>query len=119
MVDVAEVVDEDLRDHDMNMMVEHDYNVTVDDADVIILVVVESNVISHRAGWRREAVLRELSPGAHFANFAHFAKFAHFAHIAHWIVGDWHPYYPKIKTDACNLFQTLQNILQTWQGQRY
>ena len=92
------------------VVVEHDYNVTVDVADVIILVVVESNVISHRAGWRREAVLRELSPGANFA---------HFAHIAHWIVGDWHPYYPKIKTDACNLFQTLQNILQTWQGQRY
>ena len=80
------------------VVVEQDYNVTVDDADVIILVVVESNVISHRAGWRREAVLRELSPGAHFANFAYLAHFADFADFAHRIVGDWHPNSPKIKT---------------------
>ena len=97
-------------------------DVAADDAGLIIIVVVEHDVISHRAGWRREAVLRELSPGAHFANFAHFAhlgNFAHFAHFPHWIIGDWHPNSPKIKTDACNWFQTLQNLIQTCKGQRY
>ena len=103
-------------------------DVAADDAGLIIIVVVEHDVISHRAGWRREAVLRELSQGAHLAHFDHFAHFvhfahlthfAHFAHLAHWIVGDWHLNSPKIKTDACNWFQTLQNLIQTCKGQRY
>ena len=77
------------------VVVVHDNDVEVDvaadDADLIILVVVEHDVITHRAGWRREAVSRELSPGAHFANFAHFP---------HWLIGDWHPNpIPKITTD--------------------
>ena len=76
------------------VVVVHDNDVEVDvaadDADLIILVVVEHDVITHRAGWRREAVSRELSPGAHFA---------HFAHFPHWIIGDWHPNSPKISTD--------------------
>ena len=79
------------------VVVVHDNDVEVDvaadDTDLIILVVVEHDVITHRAGWRREAVSRELSPGAHFANFAHFA------HFPHWIIGDWHPKSPKITTD--------------------
>ena len=88
------------------VVVVHDNDVGVDvaadDTDLIILVVVEHDVITHRAGWRREAVSRELSPGAHFAHFAHFANFAHvanFAHFPHWIIGDWHPNSPKISTD--------------------
>ena len=78
-------------------------DVAADDADLIILVVVEHDVITHRAGWRREAVSRELSTGANFTHFAHldhFANFAHFANFPHWIIGDWHPNpIPKITTD--------------------
>ena len=107
---VADVAEGNLQSFVIMLVEVHDNGVEVDvaadDAGLIILVVVEYDVITHRAGWRREAVLRELSPGAHFANFAHLAHFANFAHFAHRIVGDWHPNSPTIKTKAFNWFQT-------------